>query len=443
MDGPGTPLTAGQPEEEEPFWRLPETLKRMSRRISRTQAPYVPPVSSDKTAQKLLREHLPWVPAPLYGLITYYRFLFSYMAALSFLGSFIIYGLERESCSYTSAAFTAVSAVTQKGLIVLDTSALRGGTQAVILLLIIAGSGVLSSLIPITLRRQVFIWQPSAVPRRLNISSELVRASMLGSRASAGGPQRLRNNVHFAALTLMRRIIAGYYAANVGLAFLALGIYCSSQPSARAALDESNTGPWWFALFHAVSAFGNAGFSIFAANLIPLRREAFVLNILSWLVLAGNVCFPIFLHLFVSAWWRISRRRDACSWRTLVLEYIVSNPRACALQLLPTSVTVTLALVIGALSAIDLIVTLGYDLDTQYFADLGGYERINLAWFTAVQPRTAGFNALDIATLAWPTLILWVGARLRSLARRHARAALSFSLLRRSQPRARPITNLA
>jgi hypothetical protein len=102
----------------------------MSRRISRTHA-YVPPVSSDKTAQKLLREHLPWVPAPLYGLITYYRFLFCYMAALSFLGSFIIYGLERESCSYTSAAFTAVSAVTQTGLIVLDTSALRGGTQAV------------------------------------------------------------------------------------------------------------------------------------------------------------------------------------------------------------------------------------------------------------------------------------------------------------------------
>jgi len=386
-----------------PFWAAPESLRRLSR-ISRPGA-----AAADKSVQKqaqdsesaqrrLLRERLPWLPAALYSRITYYRAHLTAFALLGLLGGLLLFGIEGGERPFTHCAFTAVSALTQTGLIVVDTSALRKPSQVFMLLLITAGGGVLGSTIPITLRRLVFLWSPPA---------PVSAAAPPGARARAAVVAE-RHELHFEALTLVRRAILAYWAACLLLAFLMLGGYL--QAAQRATMAAQGVAPWWFAGFHVISALHNAGFALTSTNLTPFRADALVLNLTAFLILAGNTAHPIFLRLMVYGWWRWEARRAPGGRRATVLAYVMRHPRACALQLFPPATTATLALIIAGLTLAEFGLLLGFDARTPPFAGLSGYGALNLGWFHSVDVRTAGFNALDVSALSPPIWVVWVAA---------------------------------
>lgn len=140
----------------------------------------------------------------------------------------------------------------------------------------------------------------------------------------------------------------------------------------------------WLGLFHALSAFNHAGFTLFPGGAMALQAQPVALLGISALVIAGSLGFPV-LH---EVRCRLARKAHGIgpNWSPLAA---VVLPLTAALLL---SSTVAFWLfehgnpqTLGPLSA--------------------GLQVVN-AFFMAVQPRSAGFNSVDLAQLSSPSIMI-------------------------------------
>ena len=70
----------------------------------------------------------------------------------------------------------------------------------------------------------------------------------------------------------------------------------------------------WFALFHAVSAFCNAGISLHSENLLAMRGDVPYMVVIALLVVAGGIGFLVLSNVFQYRFWRriLPRKRLSC-----------------------------------------------------------------------------------------------------------------------------------
>jgi trk system potassium uptake protein TrkH len=142
-------------------------------------------------------------------------------------------------------------------------------------------------------------------------------------------------------------------------------------------------GAIWPAVFHAVSAFCNAGFSTFSANLAGDRGNPAVLAVVGALIVIGGFGYLSVEELL--RWWRERGRvRRRISTHTFAALWVTA-----------------LLLVAGtALFAI-------FEWDG-VLRGLGVVDKLANAAFMAVVPRTAGFNAVSYADVGNRTGFLTV-----------------------------------
>ena len=185
-----------------------------------------------------------------------------------------------QSIGAFSALFTAASAVCVTGLTVVDTaSAFSTFGHAVLLVLIQAGG--LSFMVLATLIM-------AAMGRRITLRGRLlIRESMNAS--SMAGIVRLAGAYSMTAVMM----------EMIGAALLAVR-FVPQLGWRRGA---------WYAVFHAVSAFCNAGFDLFGASLTSYRDDWFVLTVIALLIILGGTGFAVMSE------WRHVRR----GWRALSL----------------------------------------------------------------------------------------------------------------------------
>jgi trk system potassium uptake protein TrkH len=131
--------------------------------------------------------------------------------------------------------------------------------------------------------------------------------------------------------------------------------------------------PVYYAVFHAVSAFCNAGFSLHPDSLIPFQRDPLYLGAIDLLIILGGLGFLVLHNLITTKFWR----------RNLKTRGRVTLHSRIALQ-------ATLFLV--------LIGTLAF-LAIEWNHTLSGLpigDKITCAVFHSVTPRTAGFNVVNM-----------------------------------------------
>ena len=143
--------------------------------------------------------------------------------------------------------------------------------------------------------------------------------------------------------------------------------------------DEPVGRALWLGVFHAVSAFNNAGFALYPDNLVRFASDAWVCLPLTLAVLVGGIGFPVLLELRRGL--RTPRRWSLHTRLTLLMTAV----------LVPAGFLLTLA---GEWSN---PATLG-SMDTP--------ARLLNAFVHAVMPRTAGFNTLDVGAMNPGT---WLG----------------------------------
>ncbi|MCS6989082.1 MAG: ATPase [Chloroherpetonaceae bacterium] len=173
----------------------------------------------------------------------------------------------------------------------------------------------------------------------------------------------------------------------------AIGALCIYRLIDAERLPEG-VSPFFFSVFHSVSAFCNAGFSLLSENLADARFRGDLpfLHVIVALVVIGGLGFPALSSL--SSWAMAKARREP-------------NAR----------LTVHARIVFIASGALLALGTLGvWALEGgRSFASLSPLEQVAQALFHSAMSRTAGFNAMDVAAFSTATLFLtivlmWIGA---------------------------------
>ncbi|MDQ4068341.1 MAG: TrkH family potassium uptake protein [Actinomycetota bacterium] len=253
---------------------------------------------------------------------------------------------------FLTALFTATSAVCVTGLVVVDTGThwTALGEWIILALIQIGGFGImtLSSLI-------VYV-----VAHRIGLRQRLIAAAETGSlnigdiRSLLLGVARLSFGVEAAvAVALALRFWTGH-----------------GEPVGRAA---------YLGVFHAVSAFNNAGFSVFGDNLVRFNRDPFVLLLVAATVVVGGLGFPVWVQI-----WRQPRRAHRWNLHAKVTVATTALLIASGWALLAWFEW-TNARTLGGMSA--------------------GNSLVN-SLFHSVVPRTAGFNSIDVAAMREPSRLL-------------------------------------
>lgn len=244
--------------------------------------------------------------------------------------------------SWLDALFTATSAVCVTGLIVVDTAtAFTPLGQAFVLLLIqLGGLGML------TLTTALIL----VLGRRLSLAQQ---------DASVVGPD-VTPDIDFRSLLRgVLRYTLVLEAIGAGFLFV-LWLPRFDAPQAAA-----------HAIFHAVSAFCNAGFSTFSDSLIGFRTAPVTLTVVMALITLGGVGFLTLEELRLA----LRARRTRRPFRLTLHSRLV----------LATSAF----LVVGGAV---LFVPLEW---SNSFGDLPAWARVLNGVFMSVTARTAGFNTID------------------------------------------------
>ena len=251
---------------------------------------------------------------------------------------------------FSEAFFTAASAVTVTGLIVVDTgSAYTVFGQIVIALLIQVGglglmtfAALLLSMLGVTI----------GMPQRMVLRDELGQTSL----RELGSLVRIVVFVALVAEAIATALLMIVFVPEFGL-----------------------VAGFWQALFHAISAFNNAGFSLFSDSLMGYVGDPLVNIVITVSFIVSGLGFVVLADLW-----------NKRTWRGLTLH--------SKLMLVGTLVLILFAWVMFAA------------LEWRNPETLGGLDgagtRILAAWFQAVTPRTAGFNTLDYAAVTDSTTIM-------------------------------------
>lgn len=261
---------------------------------------------------------------------------------------------------WLEALFTATSAVCVTGLIVVDTGGdFSAFGQVVIALLIQTGGlGILTAgtlLALITRRRLGF-------RERLTLQTQV-------SALQVGGVVRLVRNI---LLLVFSVELAGALVLYVRLA----------------AVEGWGHGAWQ-AVFHSISAFNNAGFSLYADSLSRYVSDPVINGVVMALIIVGGLGFVVVVNL--TARYR-QAERVPLSLHTKV------------------ALTATVFLIVGAT-----IVFLALEwTNPKTLGPLPWPAKLLAGLFQAVTPRTAGFNTLDHAamreaTLVFTLLLMFIG----------------------------------
>jgi trk system potassium uptake protein TrkH len=264
------------------------------------------------------------------------------------------------------AFFTATSAVCVTGLVVRDTgSEFTTFGQVVILVLIqLGGLGIMS----------------------LTATLSLLLGRGIGVRESSLLREVLQIPMLVEAGRMVRTIILLTLACEAVGAFLLFMGLEGQLPGTGQRI--------YVAVFHSVSAFCNAGFSLFSDSLVSLAGNGLVMSTISVLLVVGGLGFGVLIQLL--AWLRGRALRRAGFRSPLDL-----NSRVVLL--------VSAMLLIGGWA----LLAVG-----EWNGALAGEpwpQKLGLAFFQGATCRTAGFNSMDLnalspAALFFMIILMFVGA---------------------------------
>jgi trk system potassium uptake protein TrkH len=289
-------------------------------------------------------------------------------------------GATHEGIGLLDALFTATSAVCVTGLIVVDTAThFTFFGQSILLFLIqIGGLGILT-----------FVSYFSYFFKGEISYEKQIAINQINSSGAIGKELGLLKSILIITLSIE--------------AFSALLIFYNTDSAAFTSVSERV----FFSVFHAVSAFCNAGFSTLSDSLMQGGFQfnyGLQLAIILTFVL-GGLGFPIVSNIVSYLSYKtkgVFSFFDKPNYRPWVLTL---NSRIALIT--------TIVLTVGGT-----LVFFGLEKDGVLSAH-SGFGKLVTALFGATTPRTAGFNTVDASHFRFPTLLLtmflmWVGASPKS-----------------------------
>ncbi|MFZ1702806.1 MAG: potassium transporter TrkG [Saprospiraceae bacterium] len=307
-------------------------------------------------------------------------FVFSFIF-LILIGAFMLLlpGATYKGITLTQAFFTSTSAVTVTGLAILDTGKdfTFFGQVIIIILIQLGGLGVLT----ITNIFALIFKSTSSYRNRIMLSDMIKELD--------------RNQTY---KTLFKIIFLTFLIEAIGAIFIYFSITSSPGVSDK---------PWFFSIFHSISAFCNGGFSTLSNSLYEesVRYNYFLQMIICWLIITGGLGYTVMINHYVQI--KNIFLSQLSSINILGFKYKRELKHTSTNSRIVLTTTVIL-LISGTL----LFFWSEYN-DSLKEHDLFG--KIVVSFFNSTTARTAGFNNIDMSTIGIPAIMLimalmWVGA---------------------------------
>lgn len=257
------------------------------------------------------------------------------------------------------ALFTSTSAVCVTGLIVVDTGTYFStfGEAIILALIQVGGLGYMTANTFLVL----------LVGRRLGLKERLAIQQSMDNSALAGGKPLV---ISIIAMTLV---------------FELTGLFCLYP------VFSQDYGPGyglWLSTFHSVSAFNNAGFSLFEDSIIGYALHPWVNIVLTALVIVGGIGYQVIMELLT--WLRNRSVGNRCR-NSFSLNFKVVTSSTAVLLLVGT-----VAFFVIEYSNPD---TLG---------PVEPHQKLLIAWFQSVIARTAGFNSINLGAMGDASLFIMI-----------------------------------
>jgi len=260
---------------------------------------------------------------------------------------------------FVVALFTSTSAVCVTGLIVVDTGTHFSTFGQVVILLLIQMGGLgymtANTLLLLVLRR------------RLRLRDKLAIQQALDKEGLSGAGNLVKSII---AMTLLFELTGMFFMLPVF------------------AEDYGFREGSWLALFHSISAFNNAGFSLFPDSLTRYATSIPINLVISWLIIFGGIGYQVIMEMFVWLRDRLEGRPERVVF-PLNFKVVVS--------------TTVVLLLVGTLAF--------FAVEYHNPGTTAGYgfgDRLILAWFQSVVARTAGFNTVDYDAMTQSGLFITI-----------------------------------
>ncbi len=290
--------------------------------------------------------------------------LISFIAIIAIgAGLLMLPGMHQSNIAFTDAMFTATSAVCVTGLAVCDTAKdfTVSGQWVIFGLIQIGGLGIM-------------------------IFGALF-AMLLGSRLSMKESVAMRdilNEQNFGDISrkVLFICISTFAIEIVGMFFLFTMSDASSKLYSRV----------FFSLFHSVSAFCNAGFSLQTDSLTAFRGTWQVYLVICPLIIIGGLGFPVLLNIYEIARYKFN-------------SLYTNAPKLC-----PPRLTLHSKLVLGS-TVVFLAGGAVMLWICEHVNNNSTTETMSLldCLFNSVTARTAGFNTVDISSLHAASKLVMIG----------------------------------
>ena len=271
-----------------------------------------------------------------------------------------------DNLSFVDALFTATSATCVTGLIVKDTGqdfSLMG--QIVILTLIqLGGLGIV-----------VF---------------GAVFALLLGQALSLRESVAMQDLLSARTLSRIGNIIAFIFIGTVVIEAVGAVSLLGMWNDVPGRID--NTQQQWFcSVFHSISAFCNAGFSLFSDSFIGYDKSWGVYVIVCPLIILGGLGFGVLYDLVITATDRVKRVLKKLFFKRYRLS--METPKRLRLQ---TKIVLSVSACLIVLGMLAILVFERYASGSES----PGKTSVLGALFQSVTARTAGFNTVDISSMS-------------------------------------------
>ena len=274
---------------------------------------------------------------------------------------------SRETVGLWQALFTVTSAITVTGLSVISVSRdLTPFGQVVLAGLIITGG---LGLMAITTFLQGFVQGRSGLRHRLDKGRAL-------DEFGVGGIGPTFNSILITATCVM---------ALGALVLYSFGFTDIEEPRQRL----------WASVFHVISAYNNAGFSLWDNSLVDYRDNTVVNGVIAAMIVIGGIGWRVINDLWANRL-RLRRLRRLSLHTRLVL-------RSTVLLIL--------------LGAIGLLITEHFGYAANAMGQFSVWQKLQITLFQSITTRTAGFNTIPLAAetitdagLLLMILLMFIGA---------------------------------
>ncbi|MGB5634850.1 MAG: TrkH family potassium uptake protein [Waterburya sp.] len=145
----------------------------------------------------------------------------------------------------------------------------------------------------------------------------------------------------------------------------------------------------WYAIFHSISAWNNAGFSLFSDSLVGYRSSWAVNLVIPALVIFGGIGYQVIIEMYLWLSNKIKRKSERFCF-SLNFKVVIS--------------TTVLLLIVGTFAFFFTELN-----NPATLAPLSFEDKFLAAWFQSMSTRTAGFNSIDLGNMTTAGLFITMG----------------------------------